>query len=75
MKEKLHPKDCIQDEEKMGFKPPWMGGFHLTMIGKEMNRRIVLSSSLVLKTKEIVDWWKLGKEGFSVILIGQGKGF
>jgi hypothetical protein len=45
------------------------------MIGKEMNTWIFLSNSLVLKTKEIVDWWKLGKEGFSFILIGQGKGF
>jgi hypothetical protein len=32
-----------------------MGRFHLTMIGKEMDRWIFSSSSLVLKAKEIVD--------------------
>jgi hypothetical protein len=31
-----------------------MGGFHLTMIGREMNRWIFSSSSLVFRTKEII---------------------
>ncbi len=54
-------------------KPHWMGGFHLTMIGKEMDRWIFSSSSLILKTKEIVNWWRLGKKGIPFIFIGQGK--
>jgi hypothetical protein len=38
MKEKLHPKDCIQDEEKMGFKTPLDGGFpfHYDWKGNEL---------------------------------------
>jgi hypothetical protein len=55
------------------FKPHWMGRFHLTMIGKEMDRWIFSSSSLILKAKKIVDWWKLGKERILFIFIGQGK--
>ncbi len=43
------------------------------MIGREMDRWIFSSSSLILKAKEIVDWWKLGKEGILFIFIGQGK--
>ncbi len=43
------------------------------MIGREMDRCIFSSSSLILKAKEIVDWWKLGKEGIPFIYIGQGK--
>ncbi len=69
------PRIAFKMKRRWVLKPPWMGGFHLTMIGREMNRWIFLSSSLVLRTKEIIDWWKLGKEGFPFILIGQGKGF
>jgi len=54
-------------------KPLWMGGFHLTMIGREMDRWIFSSSSLVFRTKEIIDWWKFEKERFPFIFIGQGK--
>jgi hypothetical protein len=36
-------------------KPHWMGGFHLTMIGREMDRWIFSSNSLILKAKEVVD--------------------
>jgi hypothetical protein len=43
------------------------------MIGREMNRWIFSSSSLALRTKEIVDWWRLGKERFPFNFIGQGK--
>jgi hypothetical protein len=43
------------------------------MIGKEMDRWIFSSSSLILKTKEIVNWWRLGKKGIPFIFIGQGK--
>jgi hypothetical protein len=45
-------------------KPQWIRGFQLTMIGRELDRWIFSSSSLVLITKEIVDWWGLGKQGF-----------
>jgi hypothetical protein len=55
------------------FKPQWMGGFQLTMIGREMDRWIFSSSSLVLRAKEIVDWWRLGKQGFPFIFIAQGR--
>jgi len=43
------------------------------MIGKEMDRYMFSSSSLVFRAKEIIDWWRLGKEGFPFIFIGQGK--
>jgi hypothetical protein len=38
MMEKFHPKDCIQDEEKMGFKTPLDGGFpfHYDWKGNEL---------------------------------------
>jgi hypothetical protein len=42
-------------------EPLWMGGFHLTMIRREMDRWIFSSSSLVFRAKEIIDWWKLDK--------------
>jgi hypothetical protein len=60
-------------KRKWVLKPPWMGGFHFTMIGREINRWIFFSSSLVLRTKEIIDWWKLGKEGlpFTELSIGE----
>jgi hypothetical protein len=43
------------------------------MIRRGMDRWIFSSSSLVLRAKVIIDWWKLGKEGFPFIFIGQGK--
>jgi hypothetical protein len=43
------------------------------MIGREMDRWIFSLSSLVLRAKEIIDWWRLGKQGFSFIFIAQGK--
>jgi hypothetical protein len=55
------------------YKPLWMGGFHFTMIGREMDRWIFSSSSLVFRAKEIIDWWKFEKERFLFIFIGQGK--
>jgi hypothetical protein len=70
---RVSSKDCIQDEEKMSFEPHWMGGFHFAMIGRGMDRWIFSSSSLVLGANEIVDWWRLNKEGFHFILIGQGE--
>jgi hypothetical protein len=54
-------------------KPFWMGGFHLTMIGREMDTWIFSLSSLVFRAKEIIDWWKLDKERFLCIFFGQGK--
>jgi hypothetical protein len=48
-------------KRKWVLKPPSMGGFILTVIGREMNRWIFFSSSLVLRTKDIIDWWRLGK--------------
>jgi hypothetical protein len=31
------------------------------------------SSSLVFRVKKVIYWWRLGKEGFPFIFIGQGK--
>jgi hypothetical protein len=73
MKKKLHPKDCIQNEEKMGFLTPLDGGVPFTMIRKGMDRWIFSSNSLVIRSKEIIDRWRLGKEGFPFIFVGQGK--
>ncbi len=38
-----------------------------------MDRWIFSSSSLVFRAKAIIDWWKLEKERFLFIFIGQGK--
>ncbi len=42
------------------------------MIGRGMDRWMFSSSSLIFRVKKIIDWWKLGKEGFPFIFIGQG---
>ncbi len=67
------PRIAFKMKRRWVSKPLWMGGFHLTMIGREMDRWIFSSSSLVFRTKEIIDWWKLEKEIFPFIFIGQGK--
>jgi hypothetical protein len=54
-------------------KPIWMRGFHLPMIGREMDRWIFSLSLLVFRAKEIIDWWKLGKKIFPFIFIGEGR--
>jgi hypothetical protein len=46
------------------------GGFPSHHDWKGMDRWIFSSNSLILKVKEIVDWWRLGKEGFAFIFIG-----
>jgi hypothetical protein len=50
-----------------------MRGFHLPMIGREMDRWIFSLSLLVFRAKEIIDWWKLGKKIFPFIFIGEGR--
>ncbi len=67
------PRIAFKMRKRWVFEPHWMGGFHLAVIGRGMNRWIFSSSSLVLRVNMIVDWWKLNKEGFHFILIGQGQ--
>jgi hypothetical protein len=65
MKEKIHPKGCIQDEEKVRFWTLLDGGIFISqwLEGKWIGW-IFLSNSLVHWAKDITNLWRFGKKNF-----------
>ncbi len=63
MKEKIHPKGCIQDEEKVRFWTLLDGGIFISqwLEGKWIGW-IFLSNSLVHWAKDITNLWRFGQK-------------